>query len=67
VLPGATIGIERRPKEQKPFEILIGCLDLSNKIWLTVEVRQNAFHDDDEEAGCGMRITTRLVARGIGV
>jgi len=66
VLPGVTIGIERRPKEQKPFEILIGCLDLSNKIWLTVEVRQNAFHDDDEEAGCGMRITTRLAACGIG-
>jgi hypothetical protein len=57
------IGAERRPKKQKLSKILISCLDVSNKIWLTVEMGRNAFHDGDAGVASGMTLTTLLPAR----
>lgn len=43
---GAEIGSAPGAKK-KLGKILISCLDVSNKIWLTVEMGRTAFHDGD--------------------
>ena len=45
------------------MRILISRLDVSNKIWLTVEAGRNAVYDRDAEAASDMRLTTVLPAR----
>ena len=42
VLHGAAIGVAQRPKKELG-KILISCLDVSNKIWLTVEMAKMLF------------------------
>jgi len=61
----ATIGAERRPEKRKLSKILISRLDVSNKIWLTMEIGRNAFHDGDADVASGMRLTTLLPARAL--
>jgi hypothetical protein len=56
----------RRPKESKLSENLISCLDLSNKIWLTVEMGCTAFYDGDVEVAPGMRLITLLAESAAG-
>src|SRR6516165_6925218 len=62
---GTMIGAARRSKKSERHGILISCLDLSNKIWLTMEWAK-FLSDGNAEVGSGMGIRTLRAACGVG-